>query len=90
MKSLVRTDASRVWLILIVLTVVSWTLGADHAFGTHHVPTSLVIIAVAIFKIRLIGMYFMELRDAPLALRNVFESYCIVLLALLTGMYLLA
>jgi caa(3)-type oxidase subunit IV len=86
MKSLVRTNASQAWLILIVLTVVSWALGTEHGFGAHHVPASLVIIAVAVFKIRLVGLYFMELRCAPLALRSMLESYCVILLVLLTGM----
>jgi hypothetical protein len=90
MTSLVRTNASVVWLILVVLTAISWALGTEHGFGTHHVPASLVIIAVAVFKVRLVGLYFMELRAAPLALRGIFEGYCVVLLALLGGMYLLA
>jgi hypothetical protein len=49
-----------------------------------------VIIAVAVFKLRLVGIYFMELREAPLPLRGIFEGYCVVLLGLLVGMYLLA
>lgn len=90
MKTLVRTNASVAWFILTVLTVVSWALGTQHGFGGGgHVPASLVIIAVATFKIRLVGLYFMELKEAPTALRAVFEGYCVVLLGLLTGMYLL-
>jgi hypothetical protein len=91
MKTLVRTNASVAWAILTALTVVSWALGTQHGFGGgHHVPASLVIIVVAVFKIRLVGLYFMELREAPLALRGIFEGYCIALLGMLTGMYLLA
>lgn len=90
MKILVRTYASRVWLVLTALTVISWTLGTQHGFGDHHMPASLAIIAVAVFKSRLIGLYFMELRGAPPALRGIFEGYCVVLFTLLTGMYLLA
>ena len=91
MKTLVRTNASVAWLILTSLTVVSWALGTQHGFGGgQHIPASLVIIVVAVFKIRLVGLYFMELREAPLALRGIFEGYCVVLLGMLTGMYLLA
>jgi hypothetical protein len=91
MKTLVRTNASVAWLILTALTVVSWALGTQHGFGGgQHIPASLVIIVVAVFKIRLVGLYFMELREAPLALRGIFEGYCVVLLGMLTGMYLLA
>jgi len=91
MKTLVRTNASVAWFILTALTVVSWSLGTQHGLGAgNHVPASLAIVAVAIFKIRLVGLYFMELKEAPLALRGIFEGYCVVLFGLLTGMYLLA
>jgi Prokaryotic Cytochrome C oxidase subunit IV len=91
MKTLVRTNASVAWFILTALTVISWALGTQHGLGAgNHVPASLAIVAVAIFKIRLVGLYFMELKEAPLALRGIFEGYCVVLFGLLTGMYLLA
>lgn len=89
MKSLVRTNASLVWLVLSTLTVVSWALGTNHGFGGHHAPASLAIFTIAIFKARLVGLYFMELRDAPTALRGLFEGYCLVLFGLLTMMFLI-
>lgn len=91
MNSLVRNNASVAWFALTLLTVISWALGTQHGLGGgNHVPASLVIIAVAVFKLRLVGIYFMELRYAPLPLRGIFEGYCVVLLGLLVGMYLLA
>jgi len=90
MTTLGRTNASIAWLILTGLTVTSWALGTEHGFGGgNHVPASLVIIAVAVFKVRLVGLYFMELRDAPLVLRGILEVYSVLLLGLLSGMYLL-
>jgi hypothetical protein len=50
-------------------------------------PASLVIFAVAIFKVRLIGLYFMELKMAPSTLRGLFEGYCLGLFGLLTAMF---
>jgi hypothetical protein len=88
MQTLVRTNATLVWFVLTALTVVSWALGTDHGFGGHHVTASLAIVAVGIFKIRLVGLHFMELRTAPLLLRGIFEGYCVVLFGLLTGMFL--
>lgn len=89
MSSVVRTNATLIWFLLCALTVVSWSLGTDHGFGTgHHVSASLAIFAVAIFKVRLVGLYFMELKMAPRVLRGIFEGYCLALLGLLTGMFL--
>lgn len=91
MTSLVRTNASLIWLVLCALTVVSWTLGTDHGFGEgHHTPASLAIFAVAIFKVRLVGLYFMELKTAPRVLRGIFEGYCVGLLCLLAAMFVFA
>jgi hypothetical protein len=87
MGTLVRTPASLVWLVLCGLTVLSWALAGSGSGGSQLVA-SLAIIVVAVFKIRLVGLYFMELRDAPTAMRGVFEGYCVVLLGLLSGMFL--
>jgi caa(3)-type oxidase subunit IV len=90
MRTLVQTKASLVWLVLVALTVTQWVIGTQgEAGGPHHVSASLVIFAVAVFKARLVGLYFMELRAAPVALRGLFEFYCIALLAVLSTMYLL-
>jgi caa(3)-type oxidase subunit IV len=91
MSSVVRTNASLIWFVLCALTIVSWTLGTNHGFGAgHHTPASVVIFVVAIFKVRLVGLYFMELKGAPTALRGLFEGYCLLLFGLLTAMFLFA
>jgi hypothetical protein len=87
MGTLVRTPASLVWLVLCGLTVLSWVLAAGHGLVGSQLIASLAIIAVAVFKVRLVGLYFMELRDAPIAMRSVFEGYCVVLLGLLAGIF---
>lgn len=92
MNTLVRHNrvAIAAWSVLAVLTVVSWLLGTEHGFGDSHVPASIVIFVVAAFKVRVVGLYFMELKSAPIPLRGVFEVYCAVLLCVLTAMYLFA
>lgn len=90
MTTLIKSNATAAWLLLTTLTVISWALGTQHGLGGgNHVPASLLIFVVSVFKIRVVGLYFMELRDAPLPLRGAFEGYCVVLLAVLAGMYLM-
>lgn len=48
------------------------------------------ILLVAFVKIRFIGLYFMELKDAPLVLRALLEGYCLIVCGLLIGFYLAA
>jgi hypothetical protein len=80
------------WFVLILATLTSWRLGTDHGLGSDedHELASVAIFLVAFVKVRLVGLYFMELREAPLPLRGIFEGYCAVVCAAVIGMYLLA
>jgi hypothetical protein len=73
------------WLVLIVATLISYSLGADHGTGSVMV---VVVLAIAAIKVRLVGLDFMGLRTAPVPLRAAFEGYCVGLWALLAGLYL--
>jgi hypothetical protein len=45
---------------------------------------------VAFVKARLIGLYFMDLRHAPTALRVLFEAWCVAVCGTVIGLYLFA
>ena len=45
---------------------------------------------VALVKVRFVGLYFMELRTAPVALRALFEGWCLAACLVLIGFYLWA
>jgi hypothetical protein len=83
--SLLRARSTFVWLALVAVTIVSWAVGADHEVGSG---VAVVVLALAVIKVRFVGLDFMELRNAPLLLRGVFEAYCIILWMVLAGMYL--
>lgn len=76
MTSLVKSTVYLVWLALILLTATSWALGTSHGLpaSAHH-GGRCRDFAVAVFKARLVGLHFMELKSAPWALRGVFEAY---------------
>lgn len=65
-----------VWLLLMTVTILARLIGhgpiADDRFA------SAAVIALAFVKVRLIGLDFMELRHAPLALRIAFEGWVLV------------
>jgi caa(3)-type oxidase subunit IV len=87
--ALLRAPATAVWLILILATVVSWTLGTDHGFHNHTLA-SVTILLIAFIKVRLVGLYFMELRDAPTVLRGLFETYCVIVCTVVVSVFLFA
>jgi hypothetical protein len=88
LTALLKTRTTAVWLGLIVATLVSWRIGTDH--GLHASLATAVVLVVAFVKVRFVGVYFMELRDAPAWLRTVFEGYCLVVCTALIVMYLAA
>lgn len=73
------------WLLLIAATLVSWAVGGEHDVESF---IAVIVLAIAAAKIRLVGLDFMELRHAPIPLRAAFEMYCVLLWALLSGLYL--
>jgi heme/copper-type cytochrome/quinol oxidase subunit 4 len=89
LASLIRTRISAVWFVLIAATLLSFALGTGHGISSHQIA-SVVIMAVAFTKVFLVGMYFMELRDAPNVLRGIFTGYCLLVFSVVTGMFLLA
>ncbi|WP_294009930.1 cytochrome C oxidase subunit IV family protein [Streptomyces sp.] len=46
-------------------------------------------MAIALIKVRLVGLHFMELRNAPAALRGAFEAYVAATGATLLALYLI-
>jgi heme/copper-type cytochrome/quinol oxidase subunit 4 len=86
---LLKNRVSIVWILLIIATLISWKVGTDHGGITPHLATTIVII-VAFVKVRLVGLYFMELRHAPPQLRAILEAYCLIVPTTLVIMYLAA
>jgi caa(3)-type oxidase subunit IV len=82
--ALFRARSTYVWLALVVVTVVSWAVGAEHGIGS---TVAVIVLALALIKVRFVGLDFMELRTAPQMLRGVFEAYCVILWVVLAGMY---
>ncbi len=80
----VRNRAGLSWLLLIAATVLSWAVGAEHGTGSL---VAIVVLGIAAGKARLVGLDFMELRNAPIPLRMAFEGYCFGVWALLSGLY---
>jgi hypothetical protein len=87
---LLRTRTSIVWLVLILATLLTWSLGGSHhtpGTGGAHSVAGFSILLIAFVKVRFIGLYFMELRHAPVALRGVFEAYCVVTCGVLVVLF---
>lgn len=89
LATLLRNRITAVWFVLIAGALMSTDLGTGHGISSHQVA-SVIILLVAFIKVFLVGMYFMELREAPNVLRGVFCGYCLLVFSVVTGMFLLA
>jgi len=79
--NLIKSKETLVWLVLAGLTAISWILGNKYAaIGPDAAKyMTVAVIALAFFKVRLVIMHFMEIETAPIALRIVFELWCLSL-----------
>ena len=73
------------WVLLLTLTFGSFLVGAEQGAGFASVG-AVIIVGIAMFKVRLIGIHFMDLRSAPHALRALFEGYALAVFALLVAL----
>jgi hypothetical protein len=71
-----------VWIVLLALTFGSFVIGIEQGSG-FAAQAALIIIGIALFKVRIIGLHYMDLRSAPVGLRMMFEGY---LLAVFTAL----
>jgi hypothetical protein len=77
------------WCALVALTLGSWWLGLEEQTGDPRYLAWFAsgLLLLAGFKIRLIGLYFMELRHAPWPLRLAFECWVVGLCLAVLGFY---
>jgi heme/copper-type cytochrome/quinol oxidase subunit 4 len=84
---MLRSRATRVWLVLVALTLASFAL-AEGAHAARLAATAVILIAA--FKVRLVFVYFMELEWKPLPWRFLFELWTVASAAIIIGGYWVA
>ena len=86
--SVLRERVTWVWLALIVLTcATTWGLSTDLFSPVVAVVGNFLIAAV---KVRYVMLDFMELRDAPIPVRVVFEAWPFAVAAIILGFWFAA
>ncbi|HTZ70516.1 MAG TPA: cytochrome C oxidase subunit IV family protein [Acetobacteraceae bacterium] len=87
MKSLASPFA--IWLLLVGATLISYSSSLEGAALGPRIGGSIILV-IAFFKARVIGLNFMELRRAAMPLRLVFEAWVMLAALLLLVMFGLA
>jgi len=78
------------WLVLTVITIVSWWLAPGHSGGVAvpNVAITVAVIVLGFIKGRLIIRYFMEVRTAPRWLKVATDAWLAVLWLGILAIYL--
>lgn len=90
MSQLLNRRVTIVWGILISLTLVTLVVGITQGADVGARIAALGLIVVAYVKARMVGLYFMELREAPTVLRALFEVWCAVICGVIAVIYMIA
>lgn len=88
-KLLFYNSITYVWLLLVVMTSISWMLGdslASKNVVSGHWPV-VALMLIAFFKVRLVIMHFMEVATALLPLRIAFEMWVLVVCGAILALY---
>ena len=86
-RPLIIQRITAVWLVLILATGLSWQFGHGMGFGENYQYATAAILIITSIKIRLVFLDFMELRNAPFALRAAFEVWAVLACLGLIGLY---
>ena len=87
MTAYLRSSLSLVWLLLTLVTLVSWWIGAGGKGARVDLPVTAVVIAIALLKAHFVFWYFMEVRSAPAWLRWSCGSWLAFLGIAILGLY---
>ena len=85
MKELLFTRISAVWLLLVLATLVSFESSTQFIANIHFAST--IVLIVAGIKVRMVGLEFMELRQAPISVRIGFEVWVVTVFAAIIVLY---
>ena len=88
MTKILFTPASVIWVLLMSLTVLSWTLGEGLEVDPNvQSAASMLIMAAAIIKVRMVVLHFMDVKIAPTFLRIGMELWFVVIFLLIAMFY---
>jgi heme/copper-type cytochrome/quinol oxidase subunit 4 len=88
----VHHPLTRLWLVLVLTTVLSWWLGVDTPARTEHsfAWSTVAILAVAIIKCRLVMRSYMEVKSAPRWLQLSCDAWLLLNIGMMSWFYWLS
>lgn len=91
MRAKINARLTYVWVILSAISILSWWLGRTARHDGHLVSSTTVticVLAIGLFKCRLIMQNFMEVRTAPTWLRLFTDVWLVAFWGTVLAIYL--
>ena len=87
MQYLLTHAVTKIWLLLIVATALSWMMGGDHKTPLSAGQMASLVLIIALLKVRFVIRYFMEVRDADRPLKWLTDVWVVGVALVLLGLY---
>lgn len=88
MSALLKTRFTAIWLVLLLLTAISVAFSHELAPGLALRGITIAVVVIAFAKVWLVGMEFIELRQAPWPFRLAFTAWVVLVCAGILVCYL--
>lgn len=75
-----------IWLMLVALTIATFSIGEAALSGKH---VMLTLLAIALIKSQIVANYFMDLRNSKLIWRGIMLGYFVIVGGLIGFAYLI-
>jgi heme/copper-type cytochrome/quinol oxidase subunit 4 len=85
-KNVLATRTTLVWALLVAVTAVSWSIGHAAGIGSPR-AAGMAVLILAIFKVRLVLLEFMELRHAPRPLCWLAQGWAVLVCGVLLALF---
>ena len=87
MNTLLTHHVSKIWLMLVAATGISWWMGGDHNSGLNAGQMASLVLIIALIKVRFVLRHFMEVNSAGRYLRMATDGWVVIVAAVLLYLY---
>jgi hypothetical protein len=87
MNALLTHHVTRIWLMLVAATGMSWWMGGDHSTALSAGQMASIVLVIALLKVRFVLRHFMEVKSAGRYLQLATDGWVVIVAAVLLYLY---
>lgn len=87
MNILLKHHVTKIWLLLVGATGISWWMGGDHSSFLAAGQMASLVLIIALVKVRFVLRHFMEVNSAGDYLKWITDAWVLLVCAILLFLY---